>query len=86
VCIALVTERLHRARQRAEAEAVERRQAEAEAEVLARLAQTLNASLDLDVVLQRVVEGAKALCGSERALIFLREPGAEALVTRYQVG
>jgi len=57
-----------------------------EDEVFVELAQTLNASLDLDTVLQRVVEAAKELSRSERALIFLREPGTETLVTRYQVG
>jgi DNA-binding NarL/FixJ family response regulator len=70
-------------RMQAEREAEQRRR---EAEVLARLAQTLSASLDLDTVLQRVAEGAWELCGSERALIMLREPGAEALVSRYQAG
>jgi PAS domain S-box-containing protein len=71
------------ARKQAEAEAERRRR---EAEVLAHLGQTLNASLELDVVLQRVVEAAKELSGSERALIFLREPGLDVIVSRYQVG
>jgi len=43
------------ARKRAEAEALQRQR---EAEVLAQLAQTLNTSLELDMVLQRVAEGA----------------------------
>jgi PAS domain S-box-containing protein len=73
-----VTERV-----RAEGEAEQRRR---EAEVLARLAQTMSASLDLDTVLQRIAEGAWELCGSERALIMLRESGGEALVSRYQAG
>ena len=71
------------ARKRAEAEALQRQR---EAEVLAQLAQTLNTSLELDMVLQRVAEGAQELCGSERGLIMLREPGSESLVSRYQVG
>jgi PAS domain S-box-containing protein len=71
------------ARKRVEAEAEQRRR---ETEVLAHLAQTINASLDLDVVLQRVVEAAQELSGSERAVIFLREPGADAIISRYQVG
>jgi PAS domain S-box-containing protein len=71
------------ARKQAEIEAEQRRR---EAEVLAQLAQTLNASLDLDTVLQRVAEGAQELCSSERALIMLREPGGEALISRYQAG
>ena len=45
-----------------------------------------NAALDLDTVLQRIAEGAWELCGSERALIMQREPGGEALVSRYQEG
>jgi PAS domain S-box-containing protein len=71
------------ARKRAETEALQRQR---EAEVLAQLAQTLNTSLELDMVLQRVAEGAQELCGSERALIMLREPDGESLVSRYQVG
>lgn len=71
------------ARTQAEAEVEQRRR---EAEVLAHLAQTLNASLELDIVLQRVVDGAKELCGSARALIMLRDPASEAAVIRYQVG
>ena len=71
------------ARKRAEAEAFQRQR---EAEVLAQLAQTLNTSLELDMVLQRVTEGAQELCGSERGLIMLREPDGESLVSRYQVG
>lgn len=57
-----------------------------EAEILAELARGINASLDLDTVLQRVVEGARDLCGSERALIALREPREEGVVFRNQVG
>jgi GAF domain-containing protein len=68
---------------RMQAEAGQRQR---KAEVVARLAQTLNASLELDTVLQRVVDGAQELCDSERALIMLREPGGEALVSRCQVG
>jgi two-component sensor histidine kinase len=71
------------ARKQAEGEAEQRRH---EAEVLAQLAQTVNASLELDRVLQRVAEGAQELCHSERALIMLREPDGEALVSRYQMG
>jgi GAF domain-containing protein len=54
--------------------------------MLAELAQSLSASLDLDTVLQRVVAGAQELCGSERAFITLREPGSDVLVGRYEVG
>ena len=70
-------------RRRAEAEVEQRRR---ETEMLAELAQSLSASLDLDTVLQRVVAGAQELCGSERAFITLREPGSDVLVGRYEVG
>ncbi len=66
--------------------AMEAARKQREDEVFAELAQTLNASLHLDTVLQRVVEVAKELSRSERALIFLREPGTETLVTRYPIG
>ena len=71
------------ARQQAAAELTHRRR---EADLLAAIAQELGASLDLDTVLQRVVTGAWELCGSERALIALREPGTDVLVGRYEVG
>jgi PAS domain S-box-containing protein len=71
------------AQRQAEAEVEHRRQ---EAELLAEIAQSLSASLDLDTVLQRVVSGAQELCRSERALIMLREPGSEVLVGRYETG
>ena len=50
------------------------------------LAQGLSASLELETVLQRMVTGAQALCGSERVLLALREPGTDTLVGRYEVG
>ena len=71
------------AQKQAVAEVERRRQ---ETELLAEIAQSLNASLDLDTVLQRVVTGAQDLCGSERVFLALREPGSDALVGRYEVG
>jgi PAS domain S-box-containing protein len=71
------------ARRRAEAEVERRRQ---ETALVAELAQSLSASLDLDTVLQRVVAGAQELCGSERAFITLREPRSDVLMGRYEVG
>jgi PAS domain S-box-containing protein len=67
----------------AEAEAERRRR---ETEMLADLAQSLSASLDLATVLQRVVAGAQELCASERAILMLREPDSDVLVGRYEVG
>ena len=61
-------------------EAERRRQ---EAEVLAGIARTMNASLELDAVLQRVVQGARALCRSDIARIALRDPESGAAMFRY---
>jgi PAS domain S-box-containing protein len=71
------------AQKQAEAEVERRRR---ETEMLADLAQSLSASLDLDTVLLRVVAGAQELCASERAILMLREPDADVLVGRYEVG
>jgi signal transduction histidine kinase/CheY-like chemotaxis protein len=53
-----------------------------EAEVLASLAQTITASLDLDTVLQRVTEGARSLCDGDVAAIALRKDGSDTLTFR----
>jgi PAS domain S-box-containing protein len=71
------------ARKQAEAELARRRQ---ETVLLADVAQGLSASLELETVLQRIVSGAQALCGSERVLLALREPGTDTLVGRYAAG
>jgi len=63
-------------------EADRRRQ---EAEVLAGIARTMNASLEIDAILQRVAEGARALCLSDIARIALRDPDSGAVVFRYWV-
>jgi GAF domain-containing protein/ActR/RegA family two-component response regulator len=57
-----------------------------EAEVLAEVAGSINASLDLATVLARVSAGARDLCGSDVARILLREPDSDAVVTRASVG
>jgi signal transduction histidine kinase/CHASE1-domain containing sensor protein len=71
------------ASQRLEAEAVQRRH---EAEVLAELARTINAALEVDTVLQRVTDGARELCDSDGAAIALCELGADAAVICYWAG
>ena len=71
------------ASQRLEAEAEQRRR---EAEVLAELARTVNAVLEVDTVLQRVTDGARELCESDGAALALCEPGAEAAVICYWAG
>ncbi len=57
-----------------------------EAELLGELARTINASLDLDTILQRVAEVAKALCRCDIVRIALREPGSDDLTFRYSAG
>jgi PAS domain S-box-containing protein len=57
-----------------------------ESEVLAELVRTLNASLDLDTVLQRVVEGARELCHSDVAMIAIQDPTSEAMIIRHMIG
>ncbi len=57
-----------------------------EAELLAELARTINASLDLDSVLRRVVEGARELCRGDTGAIALRDSPSEAMIIRYPVG
>ncbi|MBI4610290.1 MAG: GAF domain-containing protein [Candidatus Rokubacteria bacterium] len=64
-------------------EAERRRQ---EAEVLADVTRTINASLDLGTVLQRVTEAARELCASDAARIGLLEPGSDTLVFRHRAG
>ena len=71
------------ASQRLEATAEQRR---CEADVLAELARTINAALEVDTVLQRVTDGARELCDSDGAAIALCEPGAEAAVIGYWAG
>jgi signal transduction histidine kinase/ActR/RegA family two-component response regulator len=56
-----------------------------EAEVMAELARDINASLDLDIVLERVVRGARDLCAADFARIALREEGG-AMRLRYGSG
>ncbi len=65
------------------AEAERRRR---EAEVMADLARDVNASLQIDAVLQRVADGARELCGSDMSMIALRDPDREAMAVRYRAG
>jgi PAS domain S-box-containing protein len=65
------------------AEAERRRR---EAEIVADLARGINASLDLDTVLQRVADAAKELCGSDQAVIALRDGDSEAMAFRCWTG
>jgi GAF domain-containing protein len=57
-----------------------------QAEVLADLARDIGASLELGAVLQRVVEGARELCGAEAARIALRNAEGDAFTFRHGAG
>ena len=57
-----------------------------EAELLATVVRTVNTSLDLATVLQRIAEGAREVCRSDMAFIALRDPGTDAVVFRQWPG
>jgi PAS domain S-box-containing protein len=57
-----------------------------EAEVLADLARSINAAQDVSTVLQRVVDGAKELCGCDLTGVALRETESGAIVMRNRAG
>ena len=57
-----------------------------EAEVLAELARSINAAHDVSTVLQRVVDGAKELCGCDLTSVALRETDSGAIVMRNRAG
>jgi PAS domain S-box-containing protein len=61
----------------------EQEQRRREAEILADLARTIGATLDLETVLRRVTEAAKELCRSDGAVIGLRIAGSDAVLLRY---
>jgi len=69
-------------------QAARRRAEEAERRVafLGEIARSISSSLDLDTVLQRIADGANALCRSDTAAIFLRDENTDTLVPRYRVG
>jgi PAS domain S-box-containing protein len=64
----------------------EAREREHEAAVVAELSSGMSTSLELDLVLQRVAEGARELCGSDMARVALLAPGGQAMTFRYRVG
>ncbi|HZP37331.1 MAG TPA: GAF domain-containing protein [Methylomirabilota bacterium] len=57
-----------------------------EAEVLAELARSINAAHDVGTVLQRVVDGAKELCGCDLTGVALRESESGSVVMRNRAG
>lgn len=54
--------------------------------VLDDIGRSITSSLDLDVVLARIAEGAKSLCEADTAAIFLRDAEIDMLVPRYRAG
>ena len=64
----------------------ERVPAERRAALLASLARSIAASLDLDTILQTVAEGARELCRSDLSAIALREPDTGDMVFRFRAG
>ena len=64
----------------------ERVPAERRAALLASLARSIAASLDLDTILQTVAEGARELCRSDLSAIALREPDTGDMVFRVRAG
>jgi signal transduction histidine kinase/DNA-binding response OmpR family regulator/sensor domain CHASE-containing protein len=73
-------------RRMAEALAAETSRRQRETDIVTELAKDVNASLDLDTVLQRVVEGAKELCRSDQARITLRDARSGDMRFRYWAG
>ena len=57
-----------------------------EIETMAGLSRGINASLDLDTILQRVAEGARELTGADLAHLALRDADTEGMVFRYGAG
>ncbi len=57
-----------------------------EAEILAGLAQTIGATLDVDMVLQQAVQAAWQLSESDLAQIALRDPDSDTMRVRYGAG
>jgi signal transduction histidine kinase/integral membrane sensor domain MASE1/ActR/RegA family two-component response regulator len=70
-------------RRRAEEAARGRRE---QLRVLADIAQSISGSLDIDTVLRRIAEGARTLCRSDRAAIFLRDERSGMMAPRFRVG
>lgn len=75
--------RLTRDIARLQTEAARRRR---EDELFAEVISKINASLDLDAILQRVAEAAKELVHSDQAVIALRDPSSPAMVFRHWAG
>jgi PAS domain S-box-containing protein len=64
----------------------EARRRQREAEFVAELARRINASLDLQTTLERLVEGARELCDGDIARIVVRDPDTGRMRLRHQLG
>jgi PAS domain S-box-containing protein len=64
----------------------DRRRATDRLAFLGEIARSITSSLDLDVVLRRIAEGAQALCGADTAAIFLADSASGTMVPRSRVG
>ena len=74
--IAIVNARLY--------EETERRRRESE--LLAAVVRTINTSLDLSTVLQRIAEGARGVCQSDMSFVALRDPSTDSVEFRHWPG
>ena len=57
-----------------------------EAELLAAVVRTINTSLDLATVLQRIAEGAREICRSDMSFVGLRDLGTDSVEFRHWPG
>jgi PAS domain S-box-containing protein len=57
-----------------------------ESELLAAVVRTVNTSLDLSTVLQRIAEGARGVCRTDVAFVALRDPSTDTVEFRHWPG
>jgi signal transduction histidine kinase/CheY-like chemotaxis protein len=62
------------------------RNAERPLAFLGEIARSMSASLELDTVLQRIAGGARDLCRSDAASVFLRDGDADVMLPRFRLG
>jgi PAS domain S-box-containing protein len=57
-----------------------------ESELLAAVVRTINTSLDLSTVLQRIAEGARGVCRTDMSFVALRDPSTDSVEFRHWPG
>jgi PAS domain S-box-containing protein len=62
------------------------RRQQREAEVIAKVVQRINASLDLQTTLEHLVDGARELCDADIGRIVVRDPESGRMHLRHQIG